>query len=82
MKTYPVKINVKANNEAELFERLQAFQDLQDHLSHQDFVQATEVIVQNPALVDFIKQVLPEDGRELTLMDYLQIARKAYSRFG
>ncbi len=81
MKTYKIALQIKANSQGELEEKLQAFQDLQDHLSHDDLLQAVEVIVENPELVDFIKEVAPEEGKELSISDYLTIAQKAYKQF-
>lgn len=82
MKTFKINLEIQANNPEELEEKLQAFQDLQDNLSHDDFMQAVDVVVENPELIEFIKGVAPEDGRDLNLVDYLGIAKKAYSRFG
>lgn len=82
MNTYKINLEIKAESKAEVGEKLQAFQDLQDHLAHEDLLQAVEVIVENPEMVDFIKDVLPEDGKELTLTDYIGIARKAFIKFG
>ena len=82
MTTYKINLNIKANSKEEVTEKLQAFQDLQDHLSHDDFIEATEVIVENPEIVDFIKEVMPEDGKELSMTDYISIAKKAFIRFG
>ncbi|RMG78160.1 MAG: hypothetical protein D6707_10265 [Bacteroidetes bacterium] len=82
MKTYKVTLHIAASSPQELEEKLQAFQDLQDHLSHEDFIQAATVVVENPALIEFIKEVAPEEGQELSLGDYLSIARKAFTRFG
>ena len=55
MKTYKVTLHIAASSPQELEEKLQAFQDLQDHLSHGDFIQAATVVVENPALIEFIK---------------------------
>jgi hypothetical protein len=82
MKTYKVTLHIAASSPQELEEKLQAFQNLQDHLSHEDFIQAATVVVENPALIEFIKEVAPEEGQELSLGDYLSIARKAFTRFG
>lgn len=81
MKKYKINLEIEAENEAQLEEKLQAFQDLQDHLEHEDLVQAVDVVVEHPEMVEFIKEVIPEDGQELTLVDYLNIARKAFSKF-
>ncbi len=81
MKTYKIALQIQANSQTELEEKLQAFQDLQDHLSHDDLLQAVEVIVESPELVDFIKEVAPEEGKELSISDYLSIAQKAYQKF-
>ena len=78
---FTVNLEIEANDKAALQEKLQAFQDLQDHLSHADLVSSVEVIVENPEIVEFIKEVVPEDGRELSLSDYVGIAKKAFSRF-
>lgn len=78
---FTVNLEIEANDKAALQEKLQAFQDLQDHLSHEDLVSSVEVIVENPEIVEFIKEVVPEDGRELSLSDYVGIAKKAFSRF-
>ena len=82
MKTYNITLEVQAENEEQLEEKLQSFQDLQDNMEHDDLIGAVEVVVENPELVEFIKEVAPEDGKELTMTDYLKIARKAFQRFG
>ncbi len=82
MKKFKITLEIEAQDEAQLEEKLQAFQDLQDNLSHEDMVQAVDVVVENPEIVEFIKEVAPEEGKELSLGDYLNIARKAFSRFG
>jgi len=82
MKTFNINLDIGAENQEEVTEKLQAFQDLQDNLEHNDMVQAVEVVVENPEIVDFIKEVAPEDGKELSLTDYLNIARKAFTQFG
>lgn len=79
--TYKINLSIEANSPDQLQEKLQAFQDLQDNLSHEDFISATEVVVENPELVEFIKEVAPEEGKELGLMDYISIAKKAYKKF-
>ncbi len=81
MKTYKVKLEITAKSEEELHEKLQAFEDLQNNLEHDDLVQASVLLVEQPDLVDFIKEVMPKD-KELGLTDYLSIAKKAYTRFG
>jgi len=80
-KIFKINLELEANNEEEVAEKLQAFQDLQDNLEHEDLVQAVDMIVENPEIVDFIKDVAPEDGEELSLTDYISIARKAFVRF-
>ena len=102
MKTYNVELEIEAENEEQVGNRLQAFQNLQDgaengeeldaqlqafqdmqeHMEHDDLVQAVDVVVENPDIIDFIKEVAPEDGKELSLPDYVGIARKAWSRWG
>lgn len=82
MKTYKVNLEIQAQSPDQVGEKLQAFQDLQDNLEHEDFMQAVEVIVMNPDIIDFIKEVVPEDGEELSLGDYLGIAKKAFTKFG
>ncbi|UZO79743.1 hypothetical protein NBT05_12370 [Aquimarina sp. ERC-38] len=81
MKPYKVNIEVLANNPEEVNEKLQAFQDLSDHLNHEDFISSTAVIVENPDIIEFVKEVVPEEGKELTLTDYVLIAKKAFERF-
>lgn len=81
MKTYNIKLALKAENEQQLTEKLQAFQDLQDHLKHDDFIASVDVIVENPEIVTFIKEVVPQDGKELSMKDYILIAKKAFERF-
>jgi nicotinate-nucleotide pyrophosphorylase len=81
MRTFKVNLDIEADSPEEVAEKLQAFQDLQDNLEHEDLVQAVEMIVENPEIVDFIKDVAPEDGEELSLTDYISIARKAFVRF-
>jgi len=82
MTKYKVNLEIAAENQEQLQEKLQAFQDLVDNLEHDDLIQAVDVVVENPELVDFIKEVSPEDGKELSVSDYLGIAKKAYQRFG
>lgn len=81
MKTYTVTLSIEAESTEQLEEKLQAFQDLIDNMEHDDLVQAVEVVVENPEIVEFIKEVAPEDGKELTMTDYLNIARKAFTKF-
>ena len=61
---------------------MQAFQDLQNNLNHEDLMQAVDMIVEHPDLVEFIKEVAPKDDKELSLGDYINIARKAFQKFG
>ena len=66
MKTYKISLDIKATDKLQLVEKLQAFQDLQDYLSHEDLVTATIVITEQPEIVSFIKEVIPEEGNELS----------------
>ncbi len=66
MKTYNVEITVQAADETELAEKLQAFQDIQDNMQHEDLVTAVEIIIENPGIIDFIKQAVPKDGKKLS----------------
>ena len=79
---YNIKLQIEAKDQEELEEKLQAFQDLQYNMEHEDLLQAVDLIVENPDLVEFIKEVAPKEGEELGLTDYLNIARKDYSKFG
>jgi len=79
---FKINLDIEANNQEEVEEKLQAFQDLQDNLEHEDLLQAVDTIVENPEIVEFIKEVSPEDGEELSLTDYIGIARKAFVKFG
>lgn len=79
---YKVKLTVEADNKEQLAEKMQAFQDLQNNLNHEDLMQAVEMIVEHPDLVEFIKEVAPKDDKELSLGDYINIARKAFQKFG
>ena len=45
-------------------------------------MQAVDMIVEHPDLVEFIKEVAPKDDKELSLGDYINIARKAFQKFG
>lgn len=81
MKIFSVNLKVHADSPREVEEKLQAFQDLQDHLSHEDFLSAVDVIVDNPHIVEFIKEVAPEEGQELSMGDYISIAKKAFQEF-
>lgn len=81
-KQFKVNLTIEAQDEQELNEKLQAFQDLQDNLAHEDLMQAVDMVVENPEIVDFIKEVAPEEGKELGLGEYVAIARKAYQKFG
>ena len=82
MNIYKVKLTVEAKNQEQLQEKMQAFQDLQTNLTHEDFLQAVEIIVEHPEIVDFIKEVSPEGDEELSLTDYISIAQKAFVKFG
>ena len=82
MKKYKINIEIEAENEEQLEEKLQAFQDLQDNMEHDDFMDAVDVVVENPELVEFIKEVAPEEGQELTMSDYINIAKKSFAKFG
>tara|TARA_R110000782_G_scaffold237188_1_gene323306 strand:+ start:19607 stop:19852 length:246 start_codon:yes stop_codon:yes gene_type:complete len=79
---YKVKLTVEADNKEQLVEKMQAFQDLQNNLNHEDLMQAVDMIVEHPDLVEFIKEVAPKDDKELSLGDYINIARKAFQKFG
>ncbi len=82
MEAFKINLTVKAENKEQLAEKLQAFQDLNDALSHEDFINSVDVIVENPEVVEFVKEVVPEEGKELLWTDYLVIAKKAFERFG
>ncbi|MCB9335830.1 MAG: hypothetical protein H6586_06755 [Flavobacteriales bacterium] len=79
---YKVKLTVEADSKEQLVEKMQAFQDLQNNLNHEDLMQAVDMIVEHPDLVEFIKEVAPKDDKELSLGDYINIARKAFQKFG
>jgi hypothetical protein len=79
---YKIKLTIEAENQKELQEKMQAFQDLQSNLEHEDLLQAVEMIVEHPDLVEFIKDVAPEGDEELSLTDYIGIANKAFEKFG
>lgn len=83
MKTYNVNIDVEADNPEQVGEKLQAFQDLMDieELSHDDLMQAIDVIVENPNIITFIKRVVPQGDEDLSVGDYLRIAKEAYVEF-
>lgn len=81
MKFNPI-IEVEAANQEQLEEKLQAFQDLQDNMEHDDIIDAVDLIVENPDIITFIKDVAPEEGQELTKTDYIKIAIKAFKTFG
>ena len=82
MNIYKVKLHVEANNPQQVKEKMQAFQDLQNNLEHEDLLQAVDIIVEHPEIVDFIKEVIPESDEEMSLADYINIAQKAFARFG
>ena len=79
---YKIRLAVEAESEEQLKEKIQAFQDLQDNLEHEDLLQAVEMIVEHPDLVEFIKEVAPDGDEELSLADYIGIAKKAFDKFG
>ncbi|WP_103071862.1 hypothetical protein [Aquimarina sediminis] len=81
MKNYKISLTVPALDKEQLQEKLQAFQDLQDHLEHEDFIASTTIIVEHPDIIDFIKEVIPEEGEQLTMTDYIGIAKRAFERF-
>ena len=82
MENFKVNLEVRAENAEQVEEKLQAFQDLQDSMNHEDMLQAVDLVVENPEMVEFIKEVAPEEGQELNLSDYINIARKAFQKFG
>ena len=82
MNIYKVKLHVEANNPQQVKKKMQAFQDLQNNLEHEDLLQAVDIIVEHPEIVDFIKEVIPESDEEMSLADYINIAQKAFARFG
>lgn len=84
MKSYNVNIDIEAESPEQVTEKLQAFQDLMDieELNHEDLMQAIDVIVENPNIITFIKKVVPEGDAELSVADYLRIAKEAYKEFG
>ena len=45
---YKIRLAVEAESEEQLKEKIQAFQDLQDNLEHEDLLQAVEMIVEHP----------------------------------
>ncbi len=79
---YKINLEIEAETPEQVQEKLQAFQDLQDNMEHEDFLQSVDVIVENPEIVQFIKEVAPEDGEELSLANYLTIAQRAFQKFG
>lgn len=81
-KKFKVNLTIEAEDQEQLKEKLQAFQDLQTHLRHDDFMQAVDFVVESPEIVEFIKEVAPEEGKELSITDYIGIARKAFQKFG
>ena len=81
MRQFKINLSIEAEDQEQLNEKLQAFQDLQDNLEHDDLLSAVDVVVENPELVEFIKEVAPEEGVDLSMRDYLKIARKAFQRF-
>ncbi|WP_438712315.1 hypothetical protein ACSTS3_10465 [Aquimarina muelleri] len=81
MKNFNISLTIPAIDKQQLQEKLQAFQDLQDHLEHEDFITSATIIVEHPDIIDFIKEVIPEEGEELTMTDYIKIAKKAFERF-
>ena len=84
MKNYNVNIDIEAESPEQVQEKLQGFQDLMDiqDLDHEDLMQAIEVIVENPNIITFIKRVVPQGDDELSVGDYLRIAKEAYVEFG
>lgn len=81
MKTYKISIQIKANNEQELEEKMQAFEDLQTFLSHGDMLQAVDILMEHPNIVPFIKRVAPQQGEKLTPMKLMGIASEAAKEF-
>lgn len=81
MEKYTINQTHYAASKEQLVERLQAFQDLSDSMEHDDLIAAVEVLQENPEIVDFIKEVAPKEGEELSMTDYLKIATKAFKKF-
>jgi len=82
MQKFNINLEIEAESQQQLEEKLQAFQDLQDNMEHQDFVDAVDLIVDNPNIISFIKEVAPEEGQDLTKTDYIRIAVRAFKTFG
>lgn len=81
MKTYKINIQIQANNEQELEEKMQAFEDLQNYLSHEDMLQAVDVLMEHPNIVPFIKRVAPKEGESINPAKLLFIAKEAAKEF-
>lgn len=81
MEKFTINQTHYAENKDQLAERLQAFQDLSDNLEHEDLITSVEVLKEHPEIVDFIKDVAPKEGEELSMTDYLKIATKAFRKF-
>ncbi len=77
-------IEIDAGDMEEMCEKIQAFSELTDkeNLEHEDLLEAVNVIVEHPELVEFVKEVAPQEGQELGITDYLKIAKKAFQKFG
>ncbi len=80
-KQFKVSLKLQAENQVQVEEKLQAFHDLNNNMEHDDLLAAVDVVVENPDLVEFIKEVAPKEGQELGLLDYISIAKKAYKKF-
>jgi len=82
MKTFEVTFNVPAESKEEAAEKLEAFNELCQVLDHEDFMDAAEIIVNDPSIAEFIREVSPGEGEKLTLVQMISIAKKAYKKFG
>lgn len=67
------KINIQAENTAQLSQKFTALQSLSEHLKHEDFLDAVDLISEKPQLISIIKELIVETEE----LNEIQIGLKA-----
>lgn len=63
MKNYAVEINIAAETSEEVEEKLQGFAELQQMMSHEDFIQIVEFLKEHPDTLNQIKELVSNPGK-------------------
>lgn len=75
MKNYEVEINIFANDETEVSEKLEAFAKLNQILKHQDLINTVEILQQKPQIVNIVKE-FGDEFETLEDVKIMDIAKK------